>query len=136
MNPLELGCQTRGQRDDFKIFNEFRQYCYVTSSNKCLAPVTQVTRYEHTRVVQTFFFLEINSTSRYIARFLEIDARRSGDGVERRERKRIFVFFLDIAFISGYITEIVARRSSDLHSENFMLPSAKFPTYNVASRSQ
>ena len=35
---LDQGCQTRGPRDDFKIRYEFRQYCNVAFSNKCLIP--------------------------------------------------------------------------------------------------
>ena len=37
----------------------------------------------------------------------------------------MFFFFLEIDLTSGYITEIVARRSGDLQMENFMWPSAQ-----------
>ena len=36
-------------------------------------------------------------------------------------------FFLEIDLTSGYITEIVTRRSGDLQIENFMRPSARLP---------
>ena len=35
------------------------------------------------------------------------------------------LFFLEIDLTSGYITEIVGRRSGDLQMENFMPPSAR-----------
>ena len=49
--------------------------------------------------------LEINSTSRYSTRFLEVDARRSAYGVEILRGKNFF-FLSEIDFTSGCITEM------------------------------
>ena len=43
-----------------------------------------------------------------------------GDGLEV-----MIFFFLEIHLTSGYITEIVTRRSGDLQIENFMRPSER-----------
>ena len=41
----------------------------------------------------------------------------------------MMTFFLEIDLTSGYITEIVAQKSGELQTQNFMRPSARLLIY-------
>ena len=94
-------------QDDSKITKEFWQYCNGSLSKKRLKSRSQAT------------------FARY--KFLSF-----GNNCTDAGKVIIFFFlFLEIDLTSGYIAEIVAQRSGDLHIQNFMRPLARLLIYSI-----
>ena len=123
-----LGAFQCSLQDDSKIPNEFQQHCNVSSSKKCLNPLTQTSlqRYRLFLFGDQLYFVPQT-------RFLNNDVRKRAM-VWRYCRVMTF-FFLNIHLAASYITQTVIQKSGDLQIENTIRPSARLPTCNVASRS-